>query len=107
MGELLLDESILDCMKTNLDQEIEDCDAKHPHVSSAGSHFAELKFSVSDSHTKDASTTVLKVPTAQNPGSLEWNKADECTIIKLKAELQPTSNFQTIASLLSTTMVNG
>ena len=63
-------------------QDMRDCAKKHPHVSSAGSHCAEFKFSVSDSHTEDASTTVLKVPTAQEPGSLEWNKADECTIIK-------------------------
>ena len=65
-----------------LQQEIRVCAAKHPHVSSAGKHCAELRFSVSDSHTEDASATVLKVPTAQNPGSLEWNKADECSIIK-------------------------
>ena len=61
-----------------------DCDTKHPHVSYTGSHFAEFKFSVRDvnSHSEDASTTELEVPTAQKPGSLEWNKAGECTIIK-------------------------
>ena len=65
-----------------LQQGLIDCATKHPHVSSAAAHFAEFKFSVSDSLTEDASATVLKVPTAQKPGSLEWNKADECTIVK-------------------------